>query len=591
VARLFRTYGKSTLRPPQVVSQPAIYFGPEVELVADGRSKPSQYVNQRAPYSRLQPPAVIGAGKVNPGLRIKLTTPSEVERRRQFLRYQLSPPTVVNAAQTFSGQKVFLAPSHGGKTQSQLSPPTAVFPFIARPIDVTLARITPPPTASDLAAPIVVSVGGNLGWTAISLAPSKRGRPKSHLFPPSVVAVQEAVYGPDVHLTRIRPPKILSGLGDPAVVNAASGPQGGPLVSLAPQSRGRPKSLLRPAVVVAVAEVLYGLSVTLVRIRPLRARWLLRPPVDVIEPFEFGVLRTNLTYSRRGRPFSFLSPPADVRDLIETGVLRTHLAYSRRGKPKSFLRPPVILKTNDPLKVNLTYSRRGKAKSFLKPPIVVFLAVEIYGPEISLTRIRPFPTVSFLRPPTDVSDAQDIGLLRVSLAPSARGEPKSQLRPPAVVGRTYSLGPDTHLAPSSRGRPKSLLKPPTVVTAAFVARAVQIHLTHITPPEVRTLLKPPTVVGEGVAFYGPDVHLTRIRPPKVIHLRGKEFVPFTPPHGDVCGFDIAGSFVCELQAPGSRVSGTESQGSKVTGSSQAGSKVSGSESAGGSVSGSDRKAT
>ena len=47
--------------------------------------------------------------------------------------------------------------------------------------------------------------------------------------------------------------------------------------------------------------------------------------------------------------------------------------------------------------------RRPITKSVLQPPTVVFLAVEIYGPEVHLTRIKPQPTVSVLRPPVVVT--------------------------------------------------------------------------------------------------------------------------------------------------------------------------------------------
>ena len=132
-------------------------------------------------------------------------------------------------------------------------------------------------------------------------------------------------------------------------------------------------------------------------------------------------------------------------------------------------------------------------------------------------------------------------------------------------------------------------QPEKVGTPPF--RGILTHLTRIKHPPVQSNLNPPAVVGAGIAFYGPQTWLTRIKHPPVQWNLRVVLVAFRRPHGDVCGFDIAGSLVCYLETPGSQVSGGSAAGSQVSGSSRAGSRVSGSENAGGSVSGSDRKAT
>ncbi len=226
----------------------------------------------------------------------------------------------------------------------------------------------------------------------------------------------------------------------------------------------------------------------------------------------------------------------------------------------------------------------------MQPPTAVFVAAEIFGPEQTLVRIKPRPTVTLLRFPTDVVEVTEFGSLQIQLAPQRRGKPKSfrlayvvgirphapvaiwptysrrgipkpTLRPPAVVAPVLFFGPSAELAPSFRGVPKSLLEPPTVVT-------------------------------ESDRFFGPAVQLARITPPKVVHFTITIAAePFRPPHGDVCGFDIAGSFVCFLEVPGATVTGGDRSTNRVTGASQSDSKISGGDRGADAASGGDREAT
>src|SRR4029077_5801457 len=107
------------------------------------------------------------------------------------------------------------------------------------------------------------------------------------------------------------------------------------------------------------------------------------------------------------------------------------------------------------------------AKSRLSPPQVVFTAVELSGPEITLARIRPPAVHSILRKPTDVIEPIEEGLLRTHLAYSRRGQAKSKFLIPPVIGAGIYFYPiATTLAYSSRGKPKSHLQAPVVVNLA-----------------------------------------------------------------------------------------------------------------------------
>src|SRR4051812_40513054 len=107
----------------------------------------------------------------------------------------LRKPAVVGAGIAFHGPRRRIVGSSlqatlpARRVHSHLSPPAVVTPgvtFTASPIRVELARIRPPKTASDLRAPAVV--GPILARPVDeTLAPQKRGTPKSHLSPPAVV--------------------------------------------------------------------------------------------------------------------------------------------------------------------------------------------------------------------------------------------------------------------------------------------------------------------------------------------------------------------------------------------------------------------
>lgn len=186
------------------------------------------------------------------------------------------------------------------------------------------------------------------------------------------------------------------------------------------------------------------------------------------------------------------------------------------------LRPPVVVIPLPTVlsfgpQTTLTYSRRGRARAGVAPPAVVFVTL-FQAPPIQTTFVR-------IKPPPVLS----------------------ALRPPIIVAPVLFFGPTTSFAPQRRGRPLSSLRPPQVVAQPELAfrPEVLVWLVRIAPPPIRSALLPPTVV-----------------------------IPlFVPQHGEVCGFDIASSFVC---------------GSDVLASSVCGSDVAAADSI---VCGEDRKAT
>ena len=197
--------------------------------------------------------------------------------------------------------EVELAYSRRGRPKSRLQPPTVVFPFLARPLDITLARIRPPHTIAELRPPTDTTGLEDQGQVRVHLAPSFRGRPLNHLFPPTVVG---EVLAPPVKVT------------------------------LAASFRGTPKSKLSAPTVVAPVLTLHEAIVRLARITPPPVRSILRKPVVIDLRPQVRYLATSLAYSRRGAPKSKLSAPSAFasRPQADTTLL-VHLAYSLRGRP------------------------------------------------------------------------------------------------------------------------------------------------------------------------------------------------------------------------------------------------------------------
>lgn len=543
-----RLVAKSSLKPPAVVA-PVVSYGPAIELAPSFRGTPK---------SKLAPPSVVAqppAFLASDFLQINLTY-----SRRGRPVYFLKTPTVVFP---FFARRtdISLAPQRRGVSQSFLRAPAVIGASLVNPglrIKLTFGKRGVP--KSTLFAPAVIGASLVNPGLRIKLAAGFRGVAKSVLTPPVVSAVGVISYGPQVTLVRIRPAKTLSGLGK--AFTFADSVFGGTLISLAPQRRPITKSALRPPTVVA--------------------------PVLFFGP------ATELAPSFRGQPTSFLKPPAAVNQPpAYTQVIPPTLTYSRRGRPIYSLGPPTVVFPFFARKTDVTFAsqRRGQPVFFLRPAVVVRLAVEIYGPEIALARIKPQPTITALRPPTDISDAQDIGTLEAHLAPSTRGKPTSFLFPPAVVASEPFRGLVVSLAPSSRGQAFQFQIPPIIGEVG--STGPEIHFTRITPPPVLSLLNPPAVIGGGIAFHGPGVYLTRIKPAKVIHAVLKAHVVeavFIPPHGDVCGFDISESFICFIELPGARVVGRDESTSNIENTTASSDTISGGDRSTGTVIGGDQEA-
>lgn len=521
----------SRLYPPTVVF-PFIATPIKVELV---RIRPPRTV------AKLAPPTVVA-----PILARAISTHLAYSLRgkpKSILRLPVPPETFPPIHEDIAVQLVLAYRER--KTISRLSPPTVVFPFFARAIDVTLVRIRPVATRWLLGKPTDLVDQADVGYVKVHLAYSLRGKTKSRLQPPTVVAPVLA-QPIRVELVRIRPAAVHSILRKPTVIDVR--PQtyyvstwltyslrGEPksylrpdskfapqpaarytiLTHLAYQSRGKPKSKLRPPTVVTAATPYFRREpVTLVRIRPRRTIALIRRPIDLVDRDDLGFVRVHLAYSLRGRPKSILREPIVVTEFIARAI-KVELAPSRFPRPKSRLLPvPAAFQPVGQLEVKLTYSRRGAPKSRLFPP-------------------------------TDLVDFQDLGYVRVHLAYSSRGKAKPFLSPPAVVAPVLARHEPETLAYSLRGKPKSRLfgvvyegrvyapirvelapstrlaraphsrlEPPTVVTV-FIARPISVKLAKTPPKSTVHFLRPPTVIRIEY-YFGPEVRLTRIRPPRTI---------------------------------------------------------------------------
>lgn len=525
---------QSNLGPPTVVTEAAVFIAPPIQITywAAVKSKQNTALNRRQGTTKLRPPVVVTPAFVAPPVSInywasvKTKQSNALTRRQPYSR--LRPPAVVNDTQIFFGPQITYWTAVKSKQNtslnrrqaiSRLFPP--IIPPLARPVDVTLA-------------------------------PQRRGRPLSHLGPPTVVFTAVELSGPETHLARIRPPRTETKLQPPAVVDAVVvEAYYGPQVTLAPSSRlprathsvlrapavvgaglsfhgpgtyltrpsrGVAKSRLAPPTVTTVTAAFYGPQVHLARGRRPAVRSLLRPPIipPLAEP-----TRTALAASRRGRGEARLFPPTVINTDRYFGPHVT-LAPSKRGKPLSRLQPPTVVNARQSFfgpQTHLTRGKAGRPFSFLAPPIIPPLARPIV---ISLTRIRPRPTITTIGvfPPQAVVYAP----LTVHLTYSRRGAPYSFLRGlPIGVSDVYT-GPKTHLAYSLQGKPKSRLLP--VKAGIAPARPIKVTLARTKPKPTTTLLRPPTVVQAAtLLFFGPKTELTysrrgrplsRLKPPAVV---------------------------------------------------------------------------
>ncbi len=400
--------------------------------------------------------------------------------------------------------RTHLAYSRRGVPKSRLVPPTVVGPVLARAIDATLVRIRPVHTIAILRRPVDLVDRDDLGTTRVHLVPSSRGIPKSKLAAPTVVGPVLA-RSPQITLVRIKPARTIARLAPPTIVFSATPSDAVSDITLTYSVRGRPRSFLLPPTVIAPV-LARRIAVELVRIKPAATRYVLRPPVVVYLAVEIYGPELTLAPSRRGTPkselrppvpaetfppvseevavqlalaarqhrktISRLEPPVVVFTAVELSGPETSLAYSLRGAPKSILSPPVPPETFPPVSEEIAVQlavagmRRRDPIYRLAPPTVVYLAVELSGPETSLAYQSRRPGRSFLRPMG--SPAVVYRAILTHLTYSSRGEPKSFLREPSKFAPQPAPVYPTNitLAYSLRGIPKSKLRSPTVVTAA-----------------------------------------------------------------------------------------------------------------------------
>lgn len=522
---------KSDLLPPAVVGA-GIYFYPVRVALVRGRAG--------KPRSALFPPTVVAAATSAYPVRVTL-----VRGRAGHPSSTLRKPAVVGAGIYFYPVAVTLAPPSRGKPRSFLLPP--VIPPLARPIDTTFARIRPVPTRVALRSPVVVNVATELALF-IHLAPSSRGIPKSKLTPPAVVGAGIYFYpvavtlAPSSDIPQRR--RADSKLSPPTVVQPVGTIFYGPVVTLAPGSRGKPSSVLRKPAVIGAGIVFAPVTVTLSPSSRGKPRSLLFPPIipPTARPIETEVAVQLVRARLERQTLSRLRPPTVVFVATELTIAAT-LTRIRPVATHAALRPPVVVYLATELTIGTTLVRitPPPTESALSPPTVVFLATELTI-AVTLTRIRPVrtlarilppvipslaaptkvelaritppPTHPRLQPPAVVGDGIYFYPVAVRLAPSSdipqRRRPDSKLYPPAVVqavGTTF-VGPIVHLAPSSRGIPKSELRAPAVVGAGIVFRPVKVWRTYSRFGKPRSILRV-GIVGKA-PFRPVKVWLTRL---------------------------------------------------------------------------------
>lgn len=532
-------------RLPEVIYDARVYDG-----IAGSLTRPLDRVPRT--ISDLRPPTVVAVAQTFSGPKVELA-----RIRPPLVRPRLEPPVVIDLRPQAYYLAITLAPSFRGEPKSKLSAPTVVTTAAVAVYygpKVTLARIRPVRTLARLLA--VPAAFRPVGFVAVTLAPSFRGKPKSRLSLTAIIDLRPQAYFIETKLVRIRPVRTIARLEPPTdlvdrqdlgavaitlapsfrgkpksrllPVPPAFRPVGVVAVTLAYSLRGTPKSELRPPVVIDLTPQVYYVATTLARIRPVPVRSVLREPTDLSDAQDLGFVAVTLvrirpvptrsivrqpvvidlrpqTYfvavtlapQKRGVPKSRLVPPTVTAAVVALAYpIAVTLAPSFRGKPESILRRPVDLVDRDDLgyvRVRLAYQSRRPGRVELRGPVVIDLRPQTYFVSVTLVRIRPVRTTVRLEPPTDLIDRQDLGRVRVTLAPQKRGTPKSRLEPPTLI----DLSPQVYyltveLAPSFRGVPKSRLEPPTDLVDAQDLGSVAVTLVRIRPVPTQHVLRRPT---------------------------------------------------------------------------------------------------
>ena len=463
---------KSILRPPTVID-----LRPQVYSITTWLT----YSRRGTPKSRLAPPTVVTAASTEAyyGPQVTLVrrpTPKTIwhlgapqniqalvfapiqgyltlpRSTRPKTLYELRPPTTVVVTDVFYGPTVSLAYSRRARPKSILRAP--IIPPLARPIETTLVRIRPRATRYELRSPVVIDNRPQGYPVSVNLTYSRRGKATYDLAGPIVIFAPDEFFlqGPGVWLAYSRRGVAKSRLRPPAVVGAAVVQFYGPDAHLAYSRRGKPKSILRKPTVIDLRPQVYYLATSLARNAPKPTTYFLRPPTDTVGIEDQGRVKVELAPSHRlsRKTIWKLRPPTDLVDEADKGRVAIHLTYSLRGKPKSILRKPTVID--------------------LRP--------QVYTVGVNLTYSRRGKPFYFLRPDSKFAPVPKAEyILRAWLTYSVRGKPKSKLRPPAVIDtrpQVYYLS--LTLARNKVKPTRYRLRPPTVVR--IFARPTAIHLTY-----------------------------------------------------------------------------------------------------------------
>ena len=459
--------------------------------------------------TRLSPPTVLATPPTFlPSLSVYLAAPTEARNPRRAPGYDLAGPNIIAGKGKVKGGigRVFVQPPMQARgAKPRLFPPTVttavVTPFVAAPVAVFLAYSVRGITIRRLFAPAVVTAAAAEGFSGptVTLAPQKRGTPKSALRRPVDLVDRDDLGFVSVSLVRIRPTATHPRLVPPAVIDVR--PQVFYLAtSLAYSLRGKPKPILGKPADLVDRQDLGFVAVALAPSFRGTPKPRLQPPA-VVAPVLARPIDTTFVRIRPVRTIAVVRKPTDLVDRDDLGSVRVHLAYSVRGKPIfQLFRPVVIL---PPPRV-----RGGTSISLVQPPrITQFVTARLFAPVV----VNPFRPVarpphvtlapqrfgtpkSILRKPTRVAPvlAQPIA---VSLAPQTRGTPKSVLRKPVVIDvrpQTYYL--TTTLAYSVRGKPKSFLGRPTDLVDQQDLGFVATSLAYQSRRPGRVRLEPPAVI-------------------------------------------------------------------------------------------------
>lgn len=375
---------KSTLHPPVVV-RPVFVQRPIETTLTRIRPRgtiailrrPTDIVDQadlgylRTRLVRIRP------ARTHPFLR----APAVIDLRPQvyylstWLTYSRrgAPKSILRPESKFAPQlkaeydlRITLAYQSRGKPKSKLRPPTVVTaatPYFRRE-PTALVRIRPRRTIWRLGRPTDTVGIEDQGSVAVTLAYSRRGRPKSRLL--GVVYAARS-YAPIT-------------------------------ITLAPSFRGRPKSILRRPTDLVDREDLGFVRVHLAY--SLRGRAKPKLPIVIYAARVYAPIRVVLAPSSRlaRAVHARLSAPTVVRT-FQAAPISITLAPQRRGAPKSFLGKPTVLAeviVHEAIFQLVTIRPRRTIWRLVPPAVVNPVVIVYFGPKVTLVRIRPRRTMAML---------------------------------------------------------------------------------------------------------------------------------------------------------------------------------------------------